>query len=186
MKQKITTYGDPILRIKAKQVENIDADVHTLIDDMLETMYAGNGIGLAAEQVGRDESVCIIDIPQKADLDADGHPRNSGLEMPMVLINPELVEASLEQATAEEGCLSFPEIYAPVTRPSEITVKYLDRKGTQRQQKLRGLPARAVQHEMDHLEGILIVDRMSTVKKVALSGRLKRLKKRTQADLSAQ
>lgn len=148
---------------------------------MLETMYAEEGVGLAAEQVGRTESVCVVDVPAAADKDEKGERLNPDVPMPLVLINPKIVEASDETATAEEGCLSFPGIYAPIARPAGVRVRFLDRDGKQREYPLKGLVGRAVQHEMDHLAGVLIVDRMSPVKKIALSGRLKRLRKDTQA-----
>jgi peptide deformylase len=183
MSLQIRKFGDPVLREKAELVEAVTDDTRQLADEMLKAMYADKGIGLAAEQVGRTEHMCIIDIPEVGDLDADGQRFNPDVAMPLVLINAEIVDSSPETEVQEEGCLSFPGIYVPVTRPSEVTVRYLDRNGDKQEIHSVALLARAIQHELDHLNGVLLVDRMSVVKKISLSGRLKRLKKETQADL---
>jgi peptide deformylase len=121
----------------------------------------------------------------RADVDEDGNRLNPDAEMPLVLINPEITWTNDETVLMEEGCLSFPGIYAPIVRPTEAVVRYLDRNGNEQERHARGLLARAIQHEVDHLDGVLIVDRMSRVKKVALSGRLKRLRKETQSQLAS-
>ena len=177
MTHEIRTYGDPALRKKAVDVERVTDETRALLDDLLAAMYADNGIGLAAEQIGRTEAVCVVDIPKEMDLTPEGEENNPGVNMPFVLINPEIIKASEKFESREEGCLSFPGIYVPVSRPIDIRVRFLDRRGKTCTIDTYGLLARAIQHEMDHLNGILLVDRMSQVKRIALSGRLKRLKK---------
>ncbi|NCC53674.1 MAG: peptide deformylase [Spartobacteria bacterium] len=177
MTNNIRIYGDPVLRQKAVAVEEVTNEIRAMVDQMLKDMYAENGLGLAAEQVGRTEAVCIVDVPKDLDVDGNGVENNPDVTMPVVLINPEIISASEKFESREEGCLSFPGIYAAVSRPGEVLVRYLDREGKVCELKARALLARAIQHEMDHLNGILLVDRMSQVKRVAMSGRLKRLKK---------
>jgi peptide deformylase len=183
VKLSLRFYGDPVLRQKSTPVAAVDDRLRKLADDMVETMHGEDGIGLAAQQVGETISLCVVDVPAKGDTDEAGTRLNPDVAMPMTLFNPEIVETSDETDVYEEGCLSFPEIRAPVTRPSEVVVRWTDRDGTKREQRLRGLVARCVQHEMDHLAGVLICDRMSAVKKVTLSGKLKRLKRETEEAL---
>lgn len=183
MTYKVTTYGNPILRKKAEPVAEVNDEVRKLADDMLETMYAERGLGLAAEQVGKSVAICVIDIPADSDVDEKGTRENPDVEMPLVLINPEIIEESDVIITAQEGCLSFPGIYSNVDRFEEVTVKYQDRNATWMELRVKGLLARAVQHELDHLDGVLLADRMSAVKKVALSGKLKKLVKETKRGL---
>jgi len=175
--QEIRTYGNPALRVKAVPVEKVTNETKLLVEQLTMTMYAGDGIGLAAEQIGRTEAICVVDIPKEMDLTPEGEDYNPQMTMPVVLINPEIIKASEKFESREEGCLSFPGIYVPVSRPVDIRVRYLDHKGNICEKDVYGLLARAIQHEMDHLNGILLVDRMSQVKRIALSGRLKRLKK---------
>ncbi|HOW97743.1 MAG TPA: peptide deformylase [Kiritimatiellia bacterium] len=179
MKKTIHTYGDAVLRKKARPVEKVDDAIRALVRDMLDTMREERGVGLAAEQVGEDVAVCVIEVPPEMDRDDKGLFFNPGATMPLALINPKIVAASRDTETAEEGCLSFPGIYAPITRPVEVTVEYLDTQGKARAQTFRKFVARAVQHEMDHLNGVLFVDHMSALKKIALAGQLKRLKRET-------
>jgi len=150
---------------------------------MIETMHAEEGIGLAAQQVGETVALCVVDVPAHCDADAEGRPLNPGLVMPMVMFNPHIIRASEPTEAREEGCLSFPEIRAKIVRPSEVTVRWMDEDGREREATLRGLTARCVQHEMDHLDGILISDRMSPVMRIALGGRLKRLRQETEEAL---
>lgn len=176
MSYKIVIYGEPVLRAKATPVTAVTDDIRTLARDMLETMYAARGLGLAAEQVGRTEALCVIDVPQKQDLSLDSNlPNNPDVAMPLVLINPEIV-ASVGEQVGQEGCLSFPEIFATVKRAAEVTVRFMDLESHSQTVIARGLLARAVQHELDHLSGVLLVDRMSRIQKIAVGGRLKRLK----------
>jgi peptide deformylase len=180
---KITTYGNPVLRKKAEPIAEVNDEVRQLADDMLETMYAEHGLGLAAEQVGKSVAICVIDIPEDADLDENGGRANPEVKMPLVLINPEIIENSDYTITHQEGCLSFPGIYSNVERYDAVTVKFQDRNGIWQELRVQCLMARAVQHELDHLDGVLLADRMSSVKKVALSGKLKRLVKETKREL---
>ncbi|HYA39863.1 MAG TPA: peptide deformylase [Syntrophobacteraceae bacterium] len=149
----ICTYPDPVLRQKAKRVKNIDDSVQRLIDDMIETMYNAPGIGLAANQVGRPLSVLVVDIQREES--------EFGL---IVLINPEMVSAQ-GKTISEEGCLSVPEYFAKVTRHEEVVVRGFNRKGEKVEIAAGGLVAIALQHEMDHLEGKLFIDRINMVAK---------------------
>ena len=184
MSLPICTYGNPILRKKAVKVKTITAETHELAKEMLETMYKEHGVGLAAEQVGRTEHMYVLDIPPELDNDDETRQReNPDVTMPMVLINPKITGHSDEVQVGPEGCLSFPDIFANVERWYEVDAEYTDLDGKVQQVHARGLLARAIQHELDHLDGILLVDRMSHVKKVALSGKLKRLVKQTKQAL---
>lgn len=184
MKLKIRTYGDPVLRQKAQSVTALTDALRQLADDMLETMYAVRGLGLAAQQVGETCALCVVDVPPALDVEEENGPRlNPDVNMPLILFNPVIRTESAEKITCEEGCLSFPDIQTPIRRASEVVVGFMDRDGREREVKVRGWVARAIQHELDHLQGILMVDRMSPVKKISLSGQLKRLKKETLAEL---
>jgi peptide deformylase len=172
-----------VLRKKADEVKEVNAEIHELAKEMLETMYAERGVGLAAEQVGRTERMIVIDIPPDSDVDDDGVRENPEVEMPLILINPKITGHTDDVQVGPEGCLSFPDIFANVERWYEVDAGYIDPDGTTRQIHAKGLLSRAIQHELDHLDGILLVDRMSHVKKVALSGKLKRLVKQTKQAL---
>jgi peptide deformylase len=145
---------DPVLKAKAKPVGSVDDDLRQLMDDMLETMYAAPGIGLAAPQIGISKRVIVMDIAREDEPKA-----------PLCMVDPELVWVSDEDATYEEGCLSVPEHYADVVRPAEIRVRYLDRDGKQQELQTDGLLATVVQHEMDHLDGVLFIDHLSSLKR---------------------
>ncbi|MCF7816991.1 MAG: peptide deformylase [Kiritimatiellales bacterium] len=183
MSLPICTYGNPVLRQKAKEVAIVNDDIRALAKEMFETMYKERGVGLAAEQVGRTERMFIVDIPADSDMDEDGVRENPDVAMPLVLINPKITGHTEDVQVGPEGCLSFPDIFANVERWYEVDAEYLDLEGTARQIHAKGLLARAIQHELDHLDGILLVDRMSHVKKIALSGKLKRLVKETKEAL---
>ncbi|MBN2161564.1 MAG: peptide deformylase [Pontiellaceae bacterium] len=183
MSLTICTYGNPILRKKAEEVTEITGEIHELAKDMLETMYEERGVGLAAEQVGRSERMFVIDIPPDSDMGDDGVRENPDVEMPLVFINPKITAHTEDIQVGPEGCLSFPEIFANVERWYEVDAEYTDLEGHVKQLHAKGLLARAVQHELDHLNGVLLVDRMSHVKKVALGGKLKRLVKETKKAL---
>lgn len=144
----------PVLKQKAKPVEKVDARVAKLMDDMVETMYAAQGIGLAAPQIGVLERVIVVDVHEK------GEPPN-----PIRLANPEIVWTSDEKSVCEEGCLSVPEQYAEVTRPKAIRVRYLDEKNEVREMDADGMLATCIQHEIDHLNGVLFVDYLSSLKR---------------------
>ena len=171
----VVTFGHEILRQKAVPVAEITDAVRQLVRDMLESMYAAKGVGLAAEQVGRTESVCVIDVPRDAEKEAC-REENAAVGMPLVLINPEVTATEGKQRN-EEGCLSFPEIGAPITRADKVTVSYTSLDGARQTLSARGLLSRAIQHENDHLNGILLVDKMSAMQKMSVAGQLKRLQK---------
>lgn len=179
----IETYGADVLRMTAVPVEAVTDALRKLADDMVLTMHRANGVGLAAQQVGHTEAVCVIDVPADYDVEEKGGPRlNPGVKMPMVMFNPVITEASEDEtSTQEEGCLSFPGINGNVERPWRVKVRYLDREGKEREQELVGYFARAAQHEIDHLNGKLFIDRFTYVKKLAVRGKLNRLKADTLA-----
>jgi peptide deformylase len=179
MEGPICIYGNPVLRKQSEPVKKVTAEIRKLADRMLEIMYAGEGIGLAAEQVGRTEAIFVLDVPADADKNAQGLPGNPGVKMPQAFINPEIIGSSEETAVAEEGCLSFPRLYVPVERPAEVVVRYLDRDGKEQVLNAKGLLARAIQHELDHLHGILLVDYMTSAAKLQHMLLLRNLKKRS-------
>ncbi len=164
---RVVKFGNQVLRTKATPVGEVTDEIRALAKDMLSSMYAENGLGLAAEQIGRDEAIFVIDVPEES---------NCGLEMPMVLIDPEITESEGEQV-GQEGCLSFPGVFINVKRAEHVKVAYTDLTGKRQEIGAAGLLSRAIQHEMDHLNGVLLVDYMSAVQKVANAGKLKRLKR---------
>ena len=183
MKLSILQYGDPILRAKGKRVNKIDNRIHELAQNMIEAMHAANGVGLAAQQVGQALQLTVLDISQVEDRPStmklngkDIDPKNA---MPLVLINPE-IELPDETEVGTEGCLSFPEITGEIERAKSISARAQNLEGETIEIEASGLLARAIQHELDHLNGILFIDRMSSAAKATLSSRLKRLQKETQ------
>ena len=152
--REILIIPDKRLRQVAEPVKKIDAGVRKLIDDLFETMYDAPGIGLAAIQVGVKKRVFAVDLAKKEE------PKN-----PQVFVNPEIVWSSDERATHEEGCLSIPEFYSEVERPAQVKVKYLDLEGQAREVEANGLLATCLQHEIDHLNGILFIDHISKLKR---------------------
>lgn len=167
----IITAPDPRLKLKAKPVKSVDDEVRRLMDDMLETMYAAPGIGLAAPQVGVDRRVIVVDVSK------EGEERS-----PLRMANPELVWVSDEDNTHEEGCLSVPEHYADVTRPAAIRVRFLDHENELREMEADGLLATVIQHEMDHLDGILFIDHLSSLKRNMILRRLLKARKMAGAE----
>ena len=162
----ILTVPDPILRKKSLQVDKIDREIKKLMDDMLETMYKAPGIGLAAVQIGVLKRVVVMDISRETDK-----------KEPMYFVNPEIVWKSNEKATYEEGCLSIPNQFANIERSEKCTVKYLDYFGAEKEIKAEGLLATCIQHEIDHLNGILFIDYLSKLKKDIIVKKLLKNKK---------
>ena len=176
----IRTYGDPVLREPARPVAAITPEIQTLVDDMFATMRAAQGVGLAAQQVGRTESVCVIELPEDYDREDENGPRlNPDVPLALTLVNPKILEVSAETCSMEEGCLSFPDIRGNVERPWSVVIEHLGLDGKLRQTRLDGFFARAAQHEMDHLAGDLFIDHFSHVKKLAVRSKLKRLQSET-------
>lgn len=170
---KVYKYGEAVLREKAKPVLVVDDKLRKLAADMLETMHATRGVGLAAEQVGHLEKLCVIDIPEGCETPEDA-AFNAPVPMPLVLFNPEVIAVEGSQRD-KEGCLSFPEIGGTLVRAAQVTCQYLDAENRPQIITVRGFLARAIQHETDHLNGVLYIDHMSAVERLACAGRLKRL-----------
>ncbi len=177
---EIVKYGNPVLRTKGARVAAITDEIKTLAADMVETMHAANGVGLAAQQVGQAIQLAVVDVAGVDDrpsaLRVNGAEVNIDEWMPLTLINPEL-DLSKDKVPGDEGCLSFPEISGGVLRSVKINVKAQLLDGREVQFEAEGFLARAIQHEVDHLNGILFIDRMNSATKASLSGRLKRLQK---------
>ncbi len=170
----IVEVPDPRLREISKPVETVDDDVRALVADMFETMYAAPGIGLAAIQVGVPRRILVIDL-QETEED-DGEP----VKDPRVFINPEIVEHSEEAIPYTEGCLSVPDQYAEVDRPDRIRARWLDIEGTVREEEITGLLATCLQHEMDHLNGVLFIDHLSRLKREMILKKLTKQRKEQQ------
>ena len=164
--RQILTEPNKILREKSLFVEKVDEDLQKLMDDMLETMYAAPGIGLAAIQVGIPKRIIVLDIAQK-----------NGPRDPKFFINPEIIEKSENNSTYEEGCLSVPGQFAEIDRPDKCHIKYLDYHGQPKELKAEGMLATCIQHEIDHLEGILFIDYLSKLKKSMIIKKLSKQKK---------
>jgi len=164
--RKILTEPNKVLREKSLKVESVDKDLQNLMDDMLETMYAAPGIGLAAIQIGIPKRIIVLDISYK-----------EGKKNPMYFVNPEIIEKSNKNSTYEEGCLSVPGQFAEIDRPDKCHIKYLDYFGQHKELKAEGMLATCIQHEMDHLEGILFIDYLSKLKKSMIVKKLSKQKK---------
>ena len=167
MKRPILIHPDPRLKKLCTPVQEITEDLRRLADDMLETMYDAPGIGLAAPQVGVNERVIVMDCVK----DEGAAPR------PIVMLNPEIVAASEETNVYEEGCLSIPEQYAEVTRPAEVSVRWLDLQGRRQEERFDGLWATCVQHEIDHLNGKLFIDYLTALKRQLITRKMQKLKR---------
>lgn len=183
--REILEVPDPRLKTVSKPVESFDDELRTLVADMFETMYDAPGIGLAAIQVGVPLRVLVIDLqPDDEDAepipcDHDGHHHHhqpTKLE-PRVFVNPEILDPADELATYQEGCLSVPEIYADVDRPARCRVRWQDLDGHVHEEAMEGLLATCIQHEMDHLEGVLFIDHLSRLKRTMALKKLEKLRK---------
>ena len=166
MLRKILIEPDPILRKKCEPLEQVNADTKKLMDDMLETMYAAPGIGLAAVQVGVLKRLVVIDIS-----------KDKETKQPIFLINPQIIHQSKKTSVYEEGCLSLPGQFAEIERPAECNLKYIDYNGKEKELKADGLLATCIQHEVDHLNGILFIDYLSKLKKDMIIKKLVKQKK---------
>ncbi len=165
-KRKIVIEPDPILRKKSETLEKVDDELRSLLDDMLETMYAAPGIGLAAVQIGILKRLIVIDISKEKEK-----------KDPLFLINPEIVSKSKKTSVHEEGCLSLPGHFAEIERPAECQIKYIGYDGKQKEIKASGLLSTCIQHEIDHLNGILFIDYLSKLKKDMILKKLIKNKK---------
>ena len=164
--RKILTEPDPFLRQKSEEVKDVNDEIKSLMKDMLDTMYDAPGIGLAAIQIGVPKRVIVIDLSK-------GEEKKN----PMFFVNPKLMEKSKEDASYEEGCLSVPNQFAEISRPDKCKVKYLDYDGNEKILEAEGLLATCIQHEMDHLEGVLFIDYLSKLKKSMIIKKLSKNKK---------
>ena len=182
MKLPILQYGDPILRVKGRRIEKIDERIRQLTQDMIETMRAANGVGLAAQQVGEALQLTVIDVSQVEDrpstMKLNGKDVDPRTAMPLILINPEIKLAG-ETEFATEACLSFPEISGQIERAKSVIARAQTLEDGRIEIEASGLLGRAIQHEVDHLNGVLFIDRMNSAVKAALSSRLKRMQKET-------
>lgn len=182
MNLEIVRYGDPVLRAKGRRITGVDDQIRELAANMIETMQAANGVGLAAQQVGEALQLTVIDVSRAEDqastMKLNGKEVDPNESMPLVLLNPEL-SLGKETNIAVEGCLSFPEITGDIRRAIAVKVKGETIEGETIEFEATGLLARALQHEVDHLNGILFIDRMSAATKVALRSRLKRMQRET-------
>jgi peptide deformylase len=182
----VLKYGHPILRQKGARINDITAEVRELIADMKDTMYAAKGIGLAAQQVGKALQLAVVDVRSVTDRPSTLHLNSKPAEvadfMPVILINPQVTPVA-EPAAGPEGCLSFPEVYAEISRPESVEVTATNDKGKMFSFRCGGLLARVIQHEVDHLNGILFIDRMSTEKKKELKPELDELQTSTKEAL---
>ena len=162
----IITAPDKRLKVKSEPVEHVDAYLAALMDDMLETMYLAPGVGLAAPQVGVTKRIIVIDVGKSEEE-----------REPLRMANPEIVWESEDWSVYEEGCLSLPEYYADVERPEQVRVKYIDQTNTERELEAEGLLATCIQHEIDHLEGVLFVDHLTSIKRGMILRKLQKARK---------
>jgi peptide deformylase len=182
---EIIKYGHPVLREKGKRIDHVTPELRQLAADMVQTMYAADGVGLAAQQIGKAILLTVIDVTaseQPSGLLVNGQPQDLTQLMPLVLLNPVVSHPTGEQ-TGSEGCLSIPDVSAQIRRAAKVTVTAQNLDGQPVHFECTGLLARAVQHELDHLQGILFVDRMDAATKASFSGKLKKLHKETEATL---
>lgn len=187
MTLEVVKYGHPALRQRGENIPSITPGIRELAEHMIETMYDAHGVGLAAQQVGRALQLTVLDVREVTDrpstMQIGGQTVTAADHMPLVLINPELTPTG-EPVTGPEGCLSFPELYADITRPATVRVKALNLKGETIEFDCGGLLAKAVQHEVDHLQGILFIDRMTRKDKEELKPDMDALQQKTKAALA--
>ena len=184
---------DPVLKEKSAPLESLNDAVHSQITRMIDTMYDANGIGLAAPQVGILNRIFVMDVPvggwrydgedggvkviESVYRSGNGDEADMREQNPLVMVNPEIVHASDEQSVFQEGCLSIPQQYADVVRPAIVTVSYIDADGQRQEQQFEGLPSHCVQHEIDHLDGVLFIDYLSTLKRNMMIKRVAKMVK---------
>jgi peptide deformylase len=184
---EIVQYGHPVLRQPGARIETVTDEVRQFAADMVETMHHAEGVGLAAQQVGRALQLFVLDVREVKDrpstLEVGGAAVDVAAAMPMVLINPEVTPLN-DPVTGPEGCLSFPEIYGDITRPEAVEVRAVNERGEAVTFRCGGLLAKAVQHELDHLRGILFIDRMASDKRRAIQGDVDALMAQTKAALA--
>jgi len=166
---------DPRLRVISKPVETIDDELRTLVVDMFETMYAAPGIGLAAVQVGVPIRLLVVDLQEREEVGEGEEPRT--INDPRVFINPEILDPAEDFTVYNEGCLSVPDQYADVERPASCRARWMDMDGVQHDERIEGFLATCLQHEMDHLNGVLFIDHLSRLKRQMILKRLEKLKK---------
>ena len=175
--KQILTEPNKILREKSLKVNQVDEDLQKLMDDMLETMYAAPGIGLAAIQVGVAKRIIVLDIGWRDKTESKNDENQKERRNPMYFVNPEIVTKSENNSIYEEGCLSVPGQFAEIDRPDKCHIKYLDYYGKPQEIKSEGMLATCIQHEMDHLEGILFIDYLSKLKRSMITKKLSKQKK---------
>ena len=184
---EVVKYGHPVLRQPGARVETVTEEIRKFAADMVETMHPAEGVGLAAQQVGRALQLFVLDVRDVKDrpstLEISGRPSEVAAAMPMVLINPELTPLNAP-VTGPEGCLSFPDIYGDITRPEAVEVRAWNERGEPVAFRCGGLLAKAVQHELDHLRGILFIDRMASEKRRAIQAEVDALMACTKAELA--
>lgn len=172
----ILTYGNPTLREETAEVTEDSEEFQRLIDDMIETMHGANGIGLAGPQVGRHERLFVVDVSAMAEtIEEELGKLPEWATGPQVFINPELADVEASDVVMEEGCLSIPEVQEDITRPDTVRVTFLDRSFEEREIVAEGILARVIQHEFDHLNGVLFIDRLSPLRRRMLRRRLQRM-----------
>ncbi len=177
MKLPIVAYGDPVLRQRTEEIDEDYPELKQLIDNMFETMYAANGVGIAAPQIGLPIRLFVIDASPFGEDDEDGPGDPTAKDFKRVFINPILVEESGDKWAFSEGCLSIPHINEEVLRKKDVVINYLDENFEEQEEELTGLAARVVQHEYDHIEGKLFIDKLGPLKKAMLKGKLDSISK---------
>lgn len=177
---EIRYYGDPVLRERAEPIEQIEKRHHKLAKDMADTMYMENGIGLAGNQIGILERIVVVDVNWARAKNGEKPPKR-----PIAMINPEIIDESVEDDVYNEGCLSIPTVEGEVWRPIKVKVRYQTLDGKTVEEECEGLHARCIQHEIDHLNGVLFVDRMGKLKRRLLNSQLAKIERATHAKLAA-